>query len=264
MIITLTTDFGLSAPFAGIMKGVILQANPECQIIDLSHGVAPHDIAEASRVLQASFPYFPKGTVHVVVIDPDVGSDRHIICLHHKDQYLLAPNNGVLTPFFHEDDEAYTVKNSSLFLNNPSSTFQGRDIFAPVAGLLSMDFPLELLGAKIKIKDLTTIKFPTPNIATDTISGECTYIDRFGNVASNITKDQLFSFCKDPKKITIEVGTATISGLNSHYAEGDNTTPIGLINSQDYVEISLFKKNCAKKLHLSIGNHIKILKEKQI
>ncbi len=263
MIITLTTDFGLSGPFAGIMKGVILQANPDCHIVDLSHHVAPHDIAEASRILQASFPYFPKGTVHVAVVDPGVGSNRHIICLQHKDQYLLAPDNGVLTPFLHDIDAAYTVKNSSLFLASPSSTFQGRDIFAPVAGLLSLDFPLELLGARIDVEELVKLQLPMPSISADSISGECVAIDRFGNVASNITKDQILAFCPDLSQLTITVNDITIHGLRNHYAEGNETTPIGLINSQDYLELSLFKKNCAEKLHLSIGNNIKILKNKR-
>jgi S-adenosylmethionine hydrolase len=260
MIITLTTDFGLTAPFVGIMKGVILQANPDCRIVDLSHNITTHDITEASRVLQAAFPYFPKATVHVAVIDPGVGSSRHIICLQHKGQFLLAPDNGILTPFFHDVDAAYTVKNSSLFLENPSSTFQGRDIFAPVAGLLSMDFPLELLGAPININDLVQLEIPTPVIRDNTLSGECTGIDRFGNIASNITKNHIRNFSSDPANITITINDLTINGLSSHYAEGNQTTPIGLINSQDYLEISLFKKNCAKEMHLSIGNHIKILK----
>lgn len=260
MIITLTTDFGMTAPFVGIMKGVILQANPDCRIVDLSHNVATHDITEASRVLQAAFPYFPEATVHVAVIDPGVGSSRHIICLQHKKQFLLAPDNGTLTPFFHDVDAAYTVKNSSLFLKNPSSTFQGRDIFAPVAGLLSMNFPLELLGAPIDIEDLVQLNLPIPVIHNNTISGECTNIDRFGNIASNITKQQIQTFSPNPTNIIITINDLTISGLSSHYAEGDQTCPIGLINSQNYLEISLFKKNCAEEMNLSIGNHIKILK----
>ena len=264
MIITLTTDFGLTAPFVGIMKGVILQANPDCQVVDLSHNIPTHNIAEASRVLQAAFPYFPESTVHIAVIDPGVGSSRHIICLQHKGQFLLAPDNGILTPFFHDVDAAYTVKNSSLFLENPSSTFQGRDIFAPVAGLLSMDFPLELLGAPIHPEDLVTLNLSTPIIHNNTISGECTGIDRFGNIASNITKSQIRNFSPDPTDITITINDLTINGLSNHYAEGNQTTPIGLINSQNYLEISLFKKNCAQKMHLSIGNHIKILKNKLI
>lgn len=259
MIITLTTDFGLSAPFAGIMKGVILRANPNCQIIDLSHNVAPHDIAGGSRVLQAGVPYFPPGTVHVAVIDPGVGSPRHIICLQHRGQYLLAPDNGILTPFFHDIDAAYTVKNSSLFLDNPSSTFHGRDIFAPVAGLVSMNFPLELLGAAIAVEDLVKLDFPAATVTPKSIVGECIAIDRFGNVASNITKEQLIAFSPDLADITIIVKDLNILGLSTHYSEGDHTTAIGLINSQNQLEISLFKKNCAQKLHLSIGNEIKIL-----
>jgi S-adenosylmethionine hydrolase len=262
MIITLTTDFGLSGPFAGIMKGVILQANPDCQIIDLSHNVATHDIAEASRVLQASFPYFPAGTVHVVVVDPGVGSNRHIICLQHKNQYLLAPDNGVLTPFFADIDAAFTVKNTALFLDNPSSTFQGRDIFAPVAGLISLDLPLELLGAKIDVKELVQLEFPTPSISEDNIVGECISIDRFGNVATNITRENLLAFCPNLSRLSIFIHDLTIHGLSSHYAEGNGTIPIALINSQDYLELSLFKKNCAEKLQLSIGHHIKILKNR--
>lgn len=262
MIITLTTDFGLTAPFVGIMKGVILQTNPDCHIIDLSHNVATHDIMEGCRVLQASLPYFPRKTVHVAVVDPGVGTNRHIICLQHKGQYLLAPDNGILSPFLHDVEAAYTVKNSSLFLDNPSSTFQGRDIFAPVAGLLSMDFPLELLGAPIAVEELVHLNVPMPIINEETIEGECTSIDRFGNIATNITRQQLQTFCPNPQQMNISINDIRIAGISNHYAEGDHQQPIGLINSQDYLEISLFKKNCSEKLHLSTGNHIKILKNR--
>src|SRR5215471_1003828 len=147
MIITLTTDFGLSDPFVGIMKGVILGINPKAQLVDISHDIRSYDIAEAAFVIESMYPYFPEGTVHIVVVDPGVGSARRPIAASSHGQLFVAPDNGVLSTVL--EKEAYHIQNSGLFLKSVSQTFHGRDVFAPVAAHLANGTPLESVGTCI-------------------------------------------------------------------------------------------------------------------
>src|SRR5262245_41541017 len=156
MIITLTTDFGLSDPFVGIMKGVILGIAPNAQLVDISHDVDSFDILEAAFLIQSAYRYFPHGTVHVVVVDPGVGSTRRPIAAVSHGQRFVAPDNGVLSTVF--DSEVYHIKNHSMFLNSVSKTFHGRDIFAPVAANLAQGTPIDSVGPRI----LDFIKKPLP------------------------------------------------------------------------------------------------------
>src|SRR5262245_18908329 len=147
MIITLTTDFGLRDPFVGIMKGVILGIDPTAQVVDITHDIRSYDILEASFILDSAYRYFPQGTVHVVVVDPGVGSERRPIAATYRGHTFVAPDNGVLSlvmiPEPSVPTAAFLIKNASLFQNPVSRTFHGRDIFAPVAAHLSQGMPIE-------------------------------------------------------------------------------------------------------------------------
>src|SRR5262245_26018217 len=177
MIITLTTDFGLSDPFVGIMKGVILSIAPNAQLVDISHDIGSYDIGEAAFLIQTAYRYFPEGTVHIVVVDPGVGSARRPIAAASHGHVFVAPDNGVLSAVFETvgavydrpgrsqtaptvrlDSDVYHIKNHDLFLNSVSRTFQGRDIFAPVAAHLARGTPIESVGPRI----LDFIKSPFP------------------------------------------------------------------------------------------------------
>src|SRR3954470_6462390 len=137
MIITLTTDFGLADPFVGIMKGVILGIAPQVQLVDITHEVRSYDILEAAFVIDSAYRYFPAGTVHVIVVDPGVGSARRPIAASANGHVFVAPDNGILSCILESDAvasgmSAYWITNRSLFLDSVSQTFHGRDIFAPV------------------------------------------------------------------------------------------------------------------------------------
>src|SRR5947207_3003286 len=144
MIITLTTDFGLADPFVGIMKGVILGIAPNARLVDISHDVGSYDVSEGAFLVQSMFRYFPRGTVHVAVVDPGVGSARRPIAAVNEGQIFVGPDNGVFSGVF--EDEVYHINNRSLFLDFVSQTFHGRDIFAPVAANISRGAPIESVG----------------------------------------------------------------------------------------------------------------------
>src|SRR6516165_11767148 len=147
MIITLTTDFGLSDPFVGIMKGVIFRIAPAAQIVDITHDIGSYDVLEGAFLIESSYRYFPAGTVHVVVVDPGVGSARRPIAASAHGHFFVAPDNGVLSGIF--ENEVYHIKNRSLFLDSVSQTFHGRDIFSPVAAHLAKGAPIESVGPRI-------------------------------------------------------------------------------------------------------------------
>src|SRR5437773_2554431 len=156
MIITLTTDFGLADPFVGIMKGVILGIAPNAQLVDITHDIRAYDILEPAFIIDSAYRYFPDGSVHIVVVDPGVGSARRPIAAVSRGHLFVAPDNGVLSTVL--QDEVYHITNKSLFLDSVSQTFHGRDIFAPVAAHLARGLPIESLGPRI----LDFVKLPVP------------------------------------------------------------------------------------------------------
>ena len=151
-IITLTTDFGYSDPFVGIMKGAILCIAPDLQIVDLNHGIPPQDIRAAALNLAASVDYFPQGTIHVAVVDPGVGSERRPILIHSAGHYFVGPDNGVFSFALKDNQSSLIVhlSNEAYFLQPKSRTFHGRDIFAPVAAHLARGVPVAEFGSPSK------------------------------------------------------------------------------------------------------------------
>ena len=183
-LITLLTDFGHSDEYVGVMKGVILSIDQDADIIDLTHMIDPQDITQASCLLKASYPYFPKNTIHVVVVDPGVGTERKIVVLKIDGHFFLAPDNGVLSCLWQNQsiEAGVWVTNPQYFLHDVSRTFHGRDIMAPVAGWLSRKTPIKNLGPPAKYSDLKTINFLTAKISPENcIDGNVISIDRFGN-----------------------------------------------------------------------------------
>ena len=193
-IITLTTDFGNNDEYSGIMKGVILSLNPSAVIVDITHHIDPQDLVQAAYSIYFSYHYFPQGTIHVVVVDPTVGSDRKIIALKIAGHIFLAPDNGVLTLLINEGNthSITCVDNTSYFLDPVSRTFHGRDIFAPVSGYLSMGVELKKLGTSVAQKDLICISMPEPYFSDNgELVGCIVSIDHFGNLITNINVDDL-------------------------------------------------------------------------
>ena len=194
--IALLTDFGLKDGFVGVMKGVILSINNNVNLVDITHEINPFDILEASLILKASYKYFPKGTIFVVVVDPGVGTERNPIVVKTKDYIFIAPDNGVLTlPLQNEKiEEIRVIQNSDITLKRNNETFHGRDIFAPVSAHLSRNLPLNLVGNKLK--DYYKINIPKPKVEDGYIIGEILKFDRFGNGITNIENLPDFEYIK--------------------------------------------------------------------
>jgi S-adenosyl-L-methionine hydrolase (adenosine-forming) len=255
-IITLTTDFGYTDPFVGIMKGVILRITPDAQIVDLSHGIAPQDIRAAALSLAASVDSFPDGSIHVVVVDPGVGSVRRAIRIESANHYFVGPDNGVLSFALEGKESARIVdlSNETYHLQPKSGTFHGRDVFAPVAAHLAHGVPLGEFGASLE--DCVRLRWPPIDHAGDSILGEILYIDRFGNLFTNIRERDLMSVA--PERIGVRFGEINILGLSPNYAAGQSKGFIALINSWGMVEIAMFKGNAASQTAAQMGDKVKI------
>lgn len=197
-IITLTTDFGTRDGFVGIMKGVILSIAPETRIVDIGHWVRPQDVLEGQFLLIRAVPYFSKGVIHVAVIDPDVGTSRRPIVVASEGMFFVGPDNGLFTPWL-EGADVYHLTNTRYFLDKPSATFHGRDIFAPVAAYLAKGVSPAEMGERID--DPVRLEIPKPKIKKGTIRGEVIHIDYFGNLITNIPAYAMEPFLKNQQML---------------------------------------------------------------
>lgn len=260
MLITLTTDFGLDDPFVAMMKGVILRHCPQARLVDICHTIPPQNIGAASHILFEAAPYFPGATVHMAVVDPGVGTSRRIICIKACHQLFLAPDNGLLSPFFKQADHAFHLTNNELFLEPVSATFHGRDIFAPVAAALAGGLDPCQLGPPVALSDLVRMELvEEPNMDSQQISGQCLRADHFGNMATNISKKDLDSFLGPAETPIIHLADTTIKGLSHTYDLGQGRA-IALINSSGHLEISLPFGNAVKEMNLLPGSPVVVKK----
>jgi len=258
-VISLLTDFGDKDNFVGVMKGVILKINPRLKIIDLCHNVKPQDILQAAFLLKNSFKYFPKGTVHLVVVDPGVGTKRRKILVKTKDYYFVAPDNGVLDLSLQGEniEKIIEITNDKYFLKPVSNTFHGRDVFAPVAAYLSLGKRIDDFGKRIK--GIKHLNLPVPKRVKNILLGEVIYIDHFGNLITNITKDGFKDFLKD-SNFKIYIAGRLITKISHSYQEAKKNKPLAIWNSFGNLEISVAGA-CAKEcLSADLKTPIKIIK----
>lgn len=185
-IVALLTDFGLRDPYVGVMKGVILSICPAARVVDLCHEIPPQDIAAGSRALTANYRYFPEGSIFIAIVDPGVGSERAAVALRADDRLFLGPDNGLLAGL--DVERAVAIRNKAVMLNPVSRTFHGRDIFAPAAAHLARGVKLDYLGPPIE--GLRELDLPQPRVTRAGVVGEVVWIDRFGNLVTNITSDR--------------------------------------------------------------------------
>jgi S-adenosyl-L-methionine hydrolase (adenosine-forming) len=251
-MIALLTDFGLKDGYVGTMKGVIKTIHPREDIVDLSHEISPQNIQEAGYILWSSYKYFPQNTVFLCVVDPGVGSARRIIGLKASGYFFLAPDNGLLDYVISREKkiEAYEITDKKHILKNVSKTFQGRDIFAPIAAHLSRIQRLNLFGKKISVekKDL----FIDINTIKRKYEGNIIHIDTFGNAISNILL---------PGKISayVKILNKRINCISESYFNSKKMELIALRNSSNLLEIAINNGNAAKEF--KIKNGIKIILE---
>lgn len=256
-IISLITDFGLRDNFVGVMKAAILRINPHVQIVDICHEIKPQDILQAAFLLKGSFKYFPCGSIHLVVVDPGVGSKRKSIIVRTRDYFFVGPDNGVLSLALKGEVpiEVVGITNSRYFLKPVSDTFHGRDIFSPVAAYLSKGESPDKFGKSIKF--FKELELPKIKISSRSLRGEIIYIDRFGNLVSNIDKDMLENFIKN-KKFKIFIKKKTIDKLSHAYAKGTPLKPIALIDSFNHLEIALNRTSARDYFGVDKGDEIMI------
>jgi hypothetical protein len=253
----LTTDFGLRDEFSGVMKGVIYGRCPAARLVDLTHDIAPHDVRHAAQVIAAAYGYFPPGTIHVVVVDPGVGSSRRIILLAACDQLLLAPDNGVASLLLPRLDRVYEVSNRYLFLQPVSSTFHGRDVFAPVAARLACGLPPAAVGAEVAADSLVVLPFPALRRDGDTLHGAVIDIDRFGNLITNIDRENAGRLCDGAfHKLRVVIGPLTIRGIAPAYETARAGEPVALFNSRNLLEIGLCRASAARQLQLGLDSPV--------
>lgn len=267
--IVLTTDFGLDDPYVGVMKGVVLGINPGVQIIDLTHRIRPQNLRQAAFVLGTSYHFFPPDSIHVVVIDPGVGTNRLALLLLTPQGRFLAPDNGVLSQVLRDYLDsppegagrvavpgklaAYSLNNPSYWLHPVSQTFHGRDIFAPVAGHLSLGVPPELLGEPVT--DLSWLPSPRPRARDKGVLGEVINVDHYGNLVTNIPASMLVG--QDGFGLTIS--GQVIKGLSQTY-QGNEQAAVGelvaLLGSQGYLEVAVRNGSAALFLDVDIGEPV--------
>jgi S-adenosylmethionine hydrolase len=260
-IITLLTDFGTEDAYVGVMKGAILSINPSAVVVDVCHYIDPQDLIQAAYLIQSSYRYFPKGTVHIIVVDPGVGGNRSIVAVKLSGHIFLAPDNGVLTLLMDEGevDAIVCVNNTRYFLNSISRTFHGRDIFAPVGSHISKGVPIEKLGPHLGMQDLIRLSIPKPYISDkNELIGTIISIDRFGNCISNINENFLNKFIKSgpEKRLEIKTGKTVIKSLSRSYTDVGSGCPLAIIGSFGYLEIALNCDNAGRQLNVQKGDTI--------
>lgn len=258
-IITLISDYGTRDAFAGSVKGVIFKINPEVRVVDISHEIAPQDIWEAAFTLKTAYSYFPKGTVHLAVVDPGVGSGRRPIIVVTESYYFVGPDNGLFSLVYSEAERlrVHHITAGYYYYPNPGPTFHGRDVFAPVAAWLTKGIPSGNFGEEIT--DFVKLNVPVPKKGQNTIDGHVIHIDRFGNIITNITYKDIQSVLPegtDPggTPISVNVAGKEIKGFKKFYAESSPGELGAIINSTGCLEIFMFRQNARAALGVKRGD----------
>lgn len=257
-VISLTTDFGMKDGNVGAMKGVILKICPEVQIADLSHLISPQNIAEAALIVSRAAPYFPQESVHIIVVDPGVGTARRPIAARLGDQLYVAPDNGVLTPVL-EKAEMQNQAVEIVYLDRPeywlptiSNVFHGRDIFAPSGAHLACGVPLNRLGTAIH--DPVRIEIPRPEQTGKGLRGQVIHIDHFGNIHTNILEEHL----KGETGVEVEIGKVRLSGLGKTFGELPPGELGALFGSSGNLIIAVTNGNAARQIGAEIGEEVRV------
>lgn len=247
-IITLLTDFGLEDHFVGSLKGVILSINPQAAITDITHLIRPQNITEGAWVLREVYARFPKGTIHVAVVDPGVGSTRRALCVQTPRGFLLGPDNGLLSLALDLEKtyEARHITNDRYFLKPVSHTFHGRDIFSPVAAHLSRRNIFSSLGPVVR--SIEHLRLPKPRTVGKRLRGEVIYIDRFGNGLTNVTR------ADTPRSVArISIGSQRLSGIKRWFAEGNSGELIAIWSSSGFLEFAVPNGSAREKFNIREG-----------
>jgi S-adenosylmethionine hydrolase len=256
-IITLTTDFGTGSPFVAAMKGVILSINPAARLVDLSHAIPPFDLRHAAFFLAGSLRYFPPNALHVVVVDPEVGSDRSVLFVTVAGQRLLVPDNGcwaLLAEGQAQPARVIKVSEPRYFRPTVSATFHGRDVFAPVAAHLSLGVSPEDLGPAVT--HWRQLAWPTPARQGTQVAGEVIFVDHFGNLITNIPASMLPGFPGGPSRVILP-DVPPPHNVRT-YADGLKRELVALISSNGLLEIAEVQGSAARRLGAGVGLPVRV------
>lgn len=255
-IITLTTDYGTNDHLAGVLKGVILRILPNATLVDISHQVTPCDLLDGALTIGTAYQYFPPRTVHLVVVDPGVGTERRPILVSGEQQYFVAPDNGVLS-LVYDRETAVTVRHITAehyFLSPVSKTFHGRDIFAPVAAWLAKTYQTESMGEEIT--DYTRFTLPRPKTSGATLKGVVLRVDVFGNLLTNFRTEDLPEATIAGGKIALDVAGKRIEKLVQTFAQGPAGVPVAILGSSGFLEIAVNKGHASRALGANRGAEV--------
>ncbi|MFC1541352.1 S-adenosyl-l-methionine hydroxide adenosyltransferase family protein [Candidatus Latescibacterota bacterium] len=256
-IITYTTDFGISDPYAGIMKGIVLSINPKACQIDITHEILSHDIIHASFIIVNAYHHFPKGTIHVAIVDPGVGGERKNIAVLTKNYFFVGPDNGIFSNVLSKESisEIREIKNPPFIKKTISSTFHGRDVYAPCAGNISAGKKFTEIGPLID--NILYLDYPKVKESKTSLTGEVVFIDSFGNMITNISEHLLKSFTKD-KSFEIYFSAERFKKISTYYSQIPRGKPLALIGSTGYLEISMNGGKASSYFMTSVGASITI------
>jgi len=260
-IVTLTTDFGISDHFVGTMKGVILDIAPDAEIVDISHAVQAFDVLDGALTISQAYSYFPTRTVHLVVVDPGVGTARRPIIASTDLYHFVAPDNGVLSLIYGREDRLRVrhVSSQHYFREPISNTFHARDIFAPVAAYLAKGVDSEKFGDEID--DYVRFNSPKPKpVNSETLRGVVLKVDRFGNLITNITpQDAPMLFLEQPPAFKIVVGKQEVTEMKTSYADGAPNEIFGILGSMGFLEIATNRGPAAQILGVGKGSDVSVV-----
>ncbi len=258
--ITLTTDFGNSDQYVSAMKAVILGINPEVRLVDVSHEIPPQDIMAAAWVLKNSAFLYPAGTIHLVVVDPGVGTDRNPVAVRIGEQLFVGPDNGLFSLIADRDPyDAVLLDDHTYWRSECSSTFHGRDIFAPVAAHLSRGLPLHDLGSSLQ--ELITYHWALPIADEEGIQGWVVHIDHYGNLITNISEDMVRKMA-GTHAVKVYAGSTIIKKLSETFADVAEGEASAVIGSSGMLEIIVNKGNASRFLSVEKGAPVTVLVQK--
>src|SRR6266436_6566510 len=247
-IITLTTDFGTSDHLVGTMKGVILNINPAARIVDLNHHVTPFDVLDGALSIANAYRYFPPRTIHVVIVDPGVGTNRRPLLVSGEKQYFVAPDNGVLS-LVYEREENVLVRHANVehyYLHPVSNTFHGRDVFAPVAAWLSKGSQAAAMGDEIT--DYKKFAMPKPKPVDGAVKGVVLRVDNFGNIITNFRAEDLPAAAIETGTVQFMLGTHPVNKLVDTFAKGNAGEAFAYIGSNGFIEVGINRGSAARSL----------------
>lgn len=257
-LVTLTTDFGHSDYACGILHGVIWSIAPETKVVDLTHDVPRHNILAGALVLDRALPYFPGGTVHVVVVDPGVGTNRRPLAVRLGNQFFVGPDNGLVSVAARQVEnrghpvEYFHLDQPQFWLKEVSSIFHGRDIFAPAAAYIARGISPDQMGTQVY--DPVQLSLPEPEKTEDGFLAHIIHVDHFGNLSTNLAGDLL----REESKVIILAGTSRIDGISKAFGDRQPGELVALVDSAGFLSIGVVNGSAQKRLGLGIGDQITV------